>query len=129
MITRPDKGSGVVILDKTFYEEKILKLISDVNKFKKLNEDPALTREEQQQLFLRIIKDKGLFDDKTYQKIYSSGSKPATIYGLPKTHKLLSNDLQDLYFRPIVSSIATYNYNLAKFLSELLNPVIPNEHC
>ena len=129
MITRPDKGSGVVILDKTFYKEKILKLISDVNKFKKLNEDPTLTREEQLQLFLRIIKDKGLLDDKTYKKIYSSGSKPATIYGLPKTHKLLSKDLPDLYFCPIVSSTATYNYNLAKFLSELLNPVIPNEHC
>ena len=42
MITRPEKGSGVVILDKTFYEEKNLKLINNVNKFKKLNEDPIL---------------------------------------------------------------------------------------
>ena len=78
--------------------------------------------------FLKV-KDKGSFDNNTYKKIYPSGSKPATIYGLPKTHKLLSNDFQDLSFRPIVSSIATYNYNLAKFLSELLDPVIPNEHC
>ena len=127
--TRPDRGSGVVILDKQFYKEKILRLISDVNKFRKLNEDPALTREGQLQRFLRKIKDKGLFDDNTYKKIYPSGSKPATIYGLPKTHKLLSNDFQDLSFRPIVSSIATYNFNLAKFLSELLDPVIPNEYC
>ena len=129
VITRPDKGSGVVILDKTFYEEKILELISDVNKFKKLNEDPTLTREGQLQRFLRKIKDKGLFDDNTYKKIYPSGSKAATIYSLPKIHKLLSNDFQDLSFHPIVSSIATYNYNLAQFLSELLDPVIPNEHC
>ena len=114
--TRPDRGSGVVILDKKFYKKKILRLISDVNKFRKLNEDPALTREGQLQRFLRKIKDKGLFDDNTFKKIYPSGSKPATIYGLPKTHKLLSNDFQDLSFRPIVSTIATYNYNLAKFL-------------
>ena len=99
VITRPDKGSGIVILDKTFYEEKILRLTSDVNKFRKLNEDPTLTREGQLQLFLRKIKDKGLFDDNTYKKIYPSGSKPATIYGLPKTYKLLSNDFQDLSFR------------------------------
>ena len=39
--------SGIVILDKTFSEKKILKLISDVNKFKELNEDPTLTREGQ----------------------------------------------------------------------------------
>ena len=53
MITRPDKGSGIVILDKTFYEGEILKLISEVNKFKKLNEDPTITREGQLQRFLR----------------------------------------------------------------------------
>ena len=99
VITRPDKGNGIVILDKTFYEEKILRLISDVNKFRKLNEDPTLTREGQLQRFLRKIKDKGLFDDNTYKKIYPSGSKPVTIYGFPKTYKLLTNDFQDLSFR------------------------------
>ena len=36
---------------------------------------------------------------------------------------LLSNDFQDLSFHPIVSSIAAYNYKLAKFFSEL------PEHC
>ena len=51
VITRPDKGTCVVILDKMFYEEKILRLISDVNKFRKLNEDPTLTREGQLQRF------------------------------------------------------------------------------
>ena len=83
MIFRLEKRSGIVILDKTFYVEKISEVISDVNKFKKLNEDPALTREGQLQPFLRKVKDKGLFDNNT---------------------------------------------RLAKFLPELLNPVIPNEH-
>ena len=32
-------------------------------------------------------------------------------------------------FRPIVSSIGTYNYNLAKYLCTLLNPHIPNDYC
>ena len=59
MITRPDKENDLVILDKTFYEENILKLISDANKFKKLNQDPKLTRRGQMQRFLRKIKDKG----------------------------------------------------------------------
>ena len=81
------------------------------------------------QRFLRKIKDKGLFDDNTFKKIYPSGSKPAIIYSLPKTHKLLSNNFEDLSCRPIVSPIATYSYNLAKFLSELLDIVIPSQHC
>ena len=45
MTTRTEKGSGVLILDKAFQEEKILKLIIDVNRLKKLNEDPTFTRE------------------------------------------------------------------------------------
>ena len=32
-------------------------------------------------------------------------------------------------FRPIMSSIGTYNYNLAKYLCNLLSPHIPTEHC
>ena len=31
-------------------------------------------------------------------------------------------------FRPILSSIGTYNYQLAKFLGKLLDDVIPNDH-
>ena len=32
-------------------------------------------------------------------------------------------------FRPTVSSIGTYNYELAKYLCILLEPHIPSEHC
>ena len=38
-------------------------------------------------------------------------------------------DSDDFSLGPIVSSIGTYNCNLAKFLTELLDPVIPKEHC
>ena len=64
-----------------------------------------------------------------FEKVYPTGSKHATIYGLPKTHEILWNDFHEVSFLPISSSIATYNYNLAKFCSELLDSVIPNEHC
>ena len=32
-------------------------------------------------------------------------------------------------FQPGVSSIGTYNYNLAKYLCTLLKPHIPNDYC
>ena len=80
------------------------------------------------QRFLRKIKDKNLFDENKYKKLYPCGSKPATIYGLPKTHKMLF-DSDDFSLRPIISFVGTYNYNLAKFLTELLDPVISKEHC
>ena len=77
---------------------------------------------------MRKIKGENLFDENTYRKIFPCGSKPATIYGLPKTHKMLF-DSDDFSLRPIIFSIGTYNYNLAKFLTELLDPVISKEHC
>ena len=66
--------------------------------------------------------------ENTYKKIYPCGSKPATIYGLSKTHTMLF-DSDESSLRPIISSIGTYNYNLVKFIAELLDPVIPKEHC
>ena len=52
----------------------------------------------------------------------------ATIYGLPKTYKMLF-DSDDFSLRPVISSIGTCIYNLAKFRTELLDPVIPKKHC
>ena len=67
-------------------------------------------------------------DNVKYENIYPSGSFPAKIYGSPKMHKPFdSNSLPN--FRPIVSSIGTYNYNLSKYLCELLSPNLPNEFC
>ena len=68
------------------------------------------------------------FDKKRKRKIYPCVSKLATVHGLPKTHKMLS-DSDDFYHRQIFSSTDTYIYNLAEFLAELLDPVIPREHC
>ena len=115
-------------MDRDIYDLKILEIINDTTKFKKLKDNPTLTREGQLQRFLRKIKDKNLFDENMNKKIYPCGSKPATIYGLPKTHKM-SFDFDDFSLRPMISSVGTYNYNLAKFFTELLDPVLSKEHC
>ena len=55
-----------------------------------------------------------------------SGSAPARIYGTPKMYKFsCSNSFPKR--RPIVSSIGTFNYNLACFLCDLLSPLVPND--
>ena len=41
VIVRPDKGTGVVILDRDIYNQKMLEIINDTAKFKKLKENPA----------------------------------------------------------------------------------------
>ena len=53
---KPDKGSGVVILDQKFYNNAIEKIFSDTSKFEKLNEDPTLKCEASLERFLRKMK-------------------------------------------------------------------------
>ena len=42
-------------------------------------------------------------------------------------HKFSSSDSFPK-LRPIVSSIGTFNYNLARFLCDLLSPLVPNDY-
>ena len=58
VITKPDKGNGVIILDQKPYNNAIEEIISDTSKFEKLNEDPTLKREASLQRFLRKLKQK-----------------------------------------------------------------------
>ena len=59
--------------------------------------------------------------------MYPSGSALARIYGTPKTYKFSSIDSFPK-LHPIVSSISTFNYNLAHFLCHLMSPFIPNDY-
>ena len=45
VITKPDKGNGVVMFDRKLYNKAIEKIISDISKFEKFNEDPTLKHE------------------------------------------------------------------------------------
>ena len=68
---------------------------------------------------------KKIFNEIEYDKLYPSGSAPARIYGTPKMHKFSSSDSFPKLC-PIVSSIGTLNHNLARFLCDLLSPLVPN---
>ena len=129
IILRPDKGNGVVVLDKVVYNNTISDLLSDSSKFKKLQSDLTQRREGQLQRYLRKLKKQGLLSTDTYRDIYPTGSQPARLYGLPKLHKVKDPSSTTPTFRPIVSSINTYNYNLAKYLCSLLKPHISSEFC
>ena len=69
---------------------------------------------------LRKLKQIFFFTEIEYDNLYPSGSAPARIYGTPKMHKFSSSDSFPK-LRPIVSSIGTFNYNLVRFLCDLLS--------
>ena len=122
VITRPDKGNGVVLLSKTRYLEKVKEILSDSTKFKELTDNPTKTRERSLTNYLLKLKHAGILNENEYKEIKPVGSNPGIMYGLPKVHK-------DNYpIRPIVSSIGTYNYRLAKYLVQILKPLSTNHN-
>ena len=79
------------------------------------------------QPFLGKLKLKNVLNEIESDKLYPSGSAPARIYGTPKMYKFCSNNSFP-EFRPIVSSIGTFNHNLTRFLCDLLSPLVSNDY-
>ena len=118
-----------MVLDRNQYDNAIKEIISDETKFKELPEDITIKREGKLQRFLPTLKnEKKYLNDVDYKFIYPSGSAPAKIYGTPKMHKFTDSDSFPK-LRPIVSSLGSYNYNLAKYLCNLLSPHLPEQYC
>ena len=83
VVTKLEKGNGVIILDRKLCSNAIEEIISDTSKLEKLNEDPTLKHKASLQHFLRKLKQKNLFNEIEYGKLYPSGSAPDRIYGTP----------------------------------------------
>ena len=122
IISKPDKGNGVVIMDRVDYINKLYNIVNDLSKFTELTVDPTEKRESRLQNFLYRLHKKGELDDASYKQLRPTGSCPSKLYGLPKIHK------KDTPLRPIISQIGSYTYNVAKFLVPILKPLTVNEY-
>ena len=125
IVTKPDKGRAVVLVDRARYEESMLQILSDRSKFKLIS-DPiynfSVRVEDRVNNFLRKLKDKfHSINDSLYQDLRSVGSGPGTLYGLPKVHKIdFSSKFQ---FRPIFAAYNLATYKLSKFLVPILSKI------
>ena len=124
IIIRPDKGNGIVILNRSDYINKVLDILDDSSKFLQLNTDSLEICQKRENKLIRLLRDNLLknkyITEEVYRELFPSGSTPGILYGLPKVHK------PDCPARPILSAIGTYNYKLAKFLVPILQPFTHN---
>ena len=129
IITKPDKGRGVVIVNKNNYINSMETIISDLSKFISIDESMAeftLKIEDKFNRFLHKMKNMYIFTADVYSKLRATGSSPGILYGLPKIHKLdFSTKFQ---FRPIFAAYKTPCYNLAKILVPVLSKLTTNQY-
>ena len=99
----------------------LLLLLSDDTKFKNPTQTPPDSREDSLSTYLRKLERDVVTDNGTLHKILLSGSTHGALYGLPKEHK------SGRPFRPTISSVNTYNYNLASYLVRALQSISTNQ--
>ena len=129
IITKPDKGSGVVIINKTDYVSKMESILHDESKFQVLGpvhstDNTAKLESRLQRRLLKLYKD-DILESAVYEAIRPTGSLRPRMYGLPKTHK------KDVPLRPILSMTGSAQHQLAKWLASILDPVLSlySTHC
>ena len=103
IISRPDKGSGVVLLDKQNYLDKMHTILDDPSKFVLLGpvSDFDRTGNIETNLVSKLLKLKNgkKLPAAVYNLVRPSGSLRPRMYGLPKIHK------PGTPLRPILSMI------------------------
>ena len=129
VICKPDKGRGVVIVNRSDYVSSMLDIISDTSKFELLSFSfDKYTRKIEDKLnnFLHKVKDQITTSCHNIKDLFASGCAPGILYGLPKIHKPdFSSKFQ---FRPIFAAYNNPCYKLSKFLVPLLSPYATNEY-
>ena len=122
-ITKPDKGTGTVIVDRSAYFSRIeTEILSDSTKFTRVGPVDIVEASEKAEKFLRKKLD-GLYKSKKIDNILRDiirplGSQVPRLYGLPKIHK------DQCPYRPILSMVNASQEPLAKWLLKVLEPAV-----
>ena len=119
IIRKADKASIYVILNKKDYLDKINGILSNQEKFVKINKDPTNMLKNKANKLITTLN--AAQDSLKIPKIIGD-YQPGYIYGNVKTHKP-NNPV-----RPIISQVLTPTYNLAKNINTIINPYIPNNY-
>ena len=129
VVSKFDKGNGILIQDKKIYIEKLQEVLSDTSRFKtykvhkRSKKNPFILEEDRFNRKLQDLKAKKLINDDIFKSIRACGSQPVRLYGLPKVHKCTSNPP----YRPIMSMRNSYTSKLALWLDDLLKKYVPRK--
>ena len=113
-----DKGRVTVIMKKEEYREKCGMLLEDRKTYQKLKSDPTAKYKKQFIAALKVLKERNVIPPALHKRLYPTTDQPPRFYGLPKVHK------QNMPLRPIVSSIGTISYECARYLADVLSPLV-----
>ena len=135
IIKEADKGGATVIMNKSFYQDKIENMLLNEDYYEKLDKNP------QKEIMIKYNdfaqKYRSNLTRKEFDYLTEFETKPSNFYGLPKIHK--SKEIneacsiskenyveidapENLSFRPIVAGPICETHRLSNFIDILLQP-------
>ena len=118
MILPADKGRATVIMPRPMYYEKASKLLEDTTTYERLKKDPTSKFSNKLKDTLKRLKETDRLSLEQYRKLYPTVSDVPKFYGLPKVHK------KEVPLRPIVASRGSIMYETARFVADILSPLV-----
>ena len=122
VICKPDKGRGVVLLNKIDYIKKMTDIINDNTKFKLIKDDELKLTIRLEDKIRKFINNLTGVKKEKISHCKPTGSTPGILYGSPKIHK------SNIPLRPILAAYNTPSYKLAKWLVRSLSGLTINEN-
>ena len=107
LIMKPDKGNGIVLLNKEDYTNSMENLFTNKTKFKQLDSDPTITRLSSLESYLRKLKNINEITETQFKVMRPQTACTAKAPGLPKIHKHFNNLAS---FRPIIYTTGSAHY-------------------
>ena len=121
VVLTADKGVALVVMDKNQYIEKCMDLLNDTKTYKPCKDTTKKLHRDIQESLRKLNREHGSSRLHDWSKLHynrllpTGNSSPAPrFYGLPKIHKT------NCPMHPIVSACGTATYQLAKFLTKIL---------
>ena len=121
MVLTADKGVALVVMDKSQYIDKCMALLDDTKVYKPCKDTTKKLHRDVQEALQKLNREHSTnrlswWSKMYYNKLFSTGNScPAPrFYGLPKIHKA------NYPMHPLVSACGTATYQLAKFLTKIL---------
>ncbi|UYV73135.1 hypothetical protein LAZ67_10001920 [Cordylochernes scorpioides] len=118
VITRSDKGSHIVIMNRSEYQSKIKDILDDVETFSSITEISKNQIYSKFKKSLNTFKRNRLISEDEHKKFSTNLSSSPYIYGLPKTHK------PSIPLRPIIAYHLSPASALSRFLTSFFTPLI-----
>lgn len=104
---------STVIMDSSRYRNKMGDILGDAT-YGIIKKDPTTQIKRKLILLLK----QSLLPSVDSKMLQPHSLRPPGLYGLPKIHK------SNVYLRPIVSTIGSPTYSLAKYLKRLISPLV-----